>query len=112
MSKQSTLVNSSDAADHRTLPDGVEKVEWAPDTRFRLCGSFTIYLEDHTLGNILKTQLLKDPDVMFVGYRIPHPLENKLEVRLRTSSKEPLICMYEAAEEMKKICSHLKIDFP
>ena len=40
--------------------------------------------EDHTLGVLLRTQLLKDQRVIFAGYKIPHPLERRVEVRIQT----------------------------
>jgi len=46
---------------------------------------FTINKEDHTLGNALKTQLLKDPQVLFADYKIPHPLEAKFVLRIQTT---------------------------
>jgi len=38
--------------------------------------------EDHTLGNMFVKQALKHPDVSYASYRIPHPLQNKLEIYL------------------------------
>ena len=31
-------------------------------------------------------QLLKDPQVLFAGYKIPHPLEAKFVLRVQTTS--------------------------
>lgn len=44
--------------------------------------SLTIPNEDHTLGTILHTELLKDEDVEFAGYRKHHPLEDNIELRV------------------------------
>lgn len=30
-------------------------------------------------------QLLKDPNVLFAGYRVPHPLEHKFLLRIQTT---------------------------
>ena len=30
-------------------------------------------------------QLLKDPQVLFAGYKVPHPLENKFIIRIQTT---------------------------
>ena len=30
-------------------------------------------------------QLLKDPQVLFAGYKVPHPLENKFVLRVQTT---------------------------
>jgi len=47
---------------------------------------FTVNKEDHTLGNMVRAQLLKDPQVIFAGYKCPHPLEHKFILRVQTTS--------------------------
>lgn len=32
------------------------------------------------------SQLLKDPQVLFAGYKLPHPLEHKFVIRIQTTS--------------------------
>lgn len=44
------------------------------------------FQEDHTLGNMIRCQLLKDPKVLFAGYKNPHPLEHKIILRVQTTS--------------------------
>jgi DNA-directed RNA polymerase II subunit RPB11 len=34
----------------------------------------------------LFSQLLKDPRVLFAGYKVPHPLEHKFVIRIQTTS--------------------------
>jgi len=34
---------------------------------------------------VLSRQLLKDPQVIFAGYKIPHPLEHKFVLRIQTT---------------------------
>lgn len=34
----------------------------------------------------LFSQLLKDPNVLFAGYKLPHPLEHKFVIRIQTTS--------------------------
>ena len=48
--------------------------------------SFIFLQEDHTLGNMIRCQLLKDPNVLFAGYKNPHPLEHKIILRIQTTS--------------------------
>ena len=31
--------------------------------------------------------LLNNPDVLFSGYRVPHPLEYKIEIKIQTNGK-------------------------
>ena len=40
-------------------------------------------LSDHTLGNILRMQLLRDSTVTFAAYQIRHPLEYDIYVRVQ-----------------------------
>lgn len=48
------------------------------------CASFQITEEDHTLGNALRYMIMKNPEVEFCGYSIPHPSENLLNLRIQT----------------------------
>ncbi|KAI5804031.1 putative DNA-directed RNA polymerase subunit [Peziza echinospora] len=49
--------------------------------------SFQIDNEDHTLGNALRYIIMKNPQVEFCGYSIPHPSEAKMNVRIQTYGK-------------------------
>jgi DNA-directed RNA polymerase II subunit RPB11 len=35
---------------------------------------------------MVRAQLLKDPQVIFAGYKCPHPLEHKFILRVQTTS--------------------------
>ena len=62
---------------------------------------FDIYLEDHTLGNILQSELLKDLDVVFAGYKRPHPLVNKIIVNVQTNNNsKPTDAMHKAINNL------------
>ena len=50
--------------------------------------SYRIPLEDHTVGDLLRIYLLKNKEVKFAGYRVPHPLDAILEVKVQTSSED------------------------
>lgn len=54
------------------------------DTKNDNAGTFKIEREDHTLANLLRMQLLRDPNVIFVGYRHPHPIEHHILLRVQT----------------------------
>lgn len=66
------------------LGDDEPKLEYTKDTKMTNAGTFVIHKEDHTLGNLLRMQLLRDPKVLFAGYRCPHPLKSIVEVKVRT----------------------------
>uniref|UniRef100_A0A915E098 DNA-directed RNA polymerase I subunit D n=1 Tax=Ditylenchus dipsaci TaxID=166011 RepID=A0A915E098_9BILA len=40
--------------------------------------------EDHTIGNLLKEVICKMKGVEFCGYNVPHPLEDKILLRIQT----------------------------
>ncbi|TKA81144.1 DNA-directed RNA polymerases I and III subunit RPAC2 [Friedmanniomyces simplex] len=46
--------------------------------------SFAFDHEDHTLGNALRYMIMKNPDVEFCGYSIPHPSEAIMNLRIQT----------------------------
>ncbi|KAL5334785.1 DNA-directed RNA polymerase [Aspergillus crustosus] len=46
--------------------------------------SFQFEGEGHTLGNALRYAIMKNPEVEFCGYTIPHPSEAKMNVRIQT----------------------------
>jgi DNA-directed RNA polymerase II subunit RPB11 len=50
---------------------------------------FIFHNATSTLGNLLQTELLRDPNVTFAGYSCPHPLETKMIVTVITSGKNP-----------------------
>ncbi|PWY71567.1 DNA-directed RNA polymerase I and III 14 KDA polypeptide [Aspergillus sclerotioniger CBS 115572] len=46
--------------------------------------SFQFEGEGHTLGNALRYAIMKNPEVEFCGYTIPHPSEMKMNLRIQT----------------------------
>ena len=80
-----------------------EKIVYASDTKVSNAGTFTINKEDHTVGNLLRMQLLRDPKVRFVGYKMPHPLINSLDLKIQTSSSEhqPVDALANAIQDLK-----------
>jgi len=68
------------------LFDGEKKVIIELDTKVPNAALITINKEDHTLGNMIRNQLLKGPHVLFAGYKQPHPLEHKIIIRVQTTA--------------------------
>ncbi|GAM20361.1 hypothetical protein SAMD00019534_035360, partial [Acytostelium subglobosum LB1] len=81
----------------------VESVSDRPD-----CATFIFVDEDHTLGNSLHYVLMKNPKVDFSGYSIPHPSDNKLNLRIQTKGN---VTAQEALEmglkDIKDISNHI-----
>jgi DNA-directed RNA polymerase II subunit RPB11 len=80
-------MNAPETHELFTLPPGKSKVEYEVDSRIEFAGTFTVYLEDHTVGNITRMQLLQDERVRFAGYKAPHPLEHRIQVRIQTNGQ-------------------------
>lgn len=68
------------------LFDGEKKIIIEKDLKVPNAVLFTVNKEDHTIGNMVRAQLLKDPQVIFAGYKCPHPLEHKFVLRVQTTS--------------------------
>ena len=63
------------------------KVKFTKDTKHEHSATFTVLKEDHTLGNLLRMQLLQDNRVLFAGYKVPHPLLYELVLKVRTDGR-------------------------
>lgn len=48
--------------------------------------TFSFYKEDHTLGNLLRNTLIKNKEVEFCAYTVPHPSEPFMNVRIQAVS--------------------------
>jgi len=84
------------------LPEGTPKVVYKPDTKLENAGTFTIMQEDHTVGNLIRMQLHADKHNVFAGYRIPHPLETRLVIKVQTTGvKTPLQSVAHALEDLR-----------
>ncbi|WP_440060243.1 RpoL/Rpb11 RNA polymerase subunit family protein [Thermogladius sp. 4427co] len=67
--------------------------------------------EDHTLGNMIAKEALLDPRVEFSTYRIPHPLQDRMELTIITRQGEDPVKvlvdvinrLVEQVREFKKI---------
>ena len=78
-----------------------------PNTSF-----FTFNKEDHTLGNLLRAQLLQNTNVEFAGYKVPHPLFPTIELRVKTNgSLTPKEAVLTACRELVNDLSILSTEF-
>eukprot|EP01097_Dermamoeba_algensis_P004579 TRINITY_DN296_c0_g1_i4.p1 TRINITY_DN296_c0_g1~~TRINITY_DN296_c0_g1_i4.p1 ORF type:complete len:122 (-),score=26.28 TRINITY_DN296_c0_g1_i4:190-555(-) len=94
-------MNLPDKFDLFVLPEGVKKVELQKDTKIQNAALFTVQKEDHTVGNLIRMQLHRDPEVLFAGYRMPHPLEHKIVVKVQTTpNSEPKRAFNKALTEL------------
>lgn len=75
------------------------------------CLTFVFHNEDHTLGNALRYVLIRNPDVKFCGYSIPHPSETIMNLRLETFGKPASDIFQDAVRNLRSIAEHLRGTF-
>lgn len=80
-------MNAPDRFESFLLGEGEKKVEMKLDTRMPNTSIFHFNKEDHTLGNLLRSKLLSNSHVIFSGYKVPHPLFPKFELRVQTDGE-------------------------
>ena len=61
-----------------------------------------VHGEDHAIGNMIVKEALKHPNVTYAAYRIPHPLQDRLEIYL--SLKEG----FDPVAVFKEVCSNIR----
>lgn len=62
----------------------ISKLTFTSDSKRTNTGTFVLAKEDHTIGNLIRMQLLRDPKVRFSAYRMPHPLIHDCHIRIET----------------------------
>jgi|Transcript_7271 DNA-directed RNA polymerase II subunit RPB11 len=88
---------------------GEVKLEYKADTKVSNAGTFIFQKEDHTVSNLLRMQLLRDPAVRFAGYMMPHPLIHRFDMKIQTSSSTvaPVEVLSAAIEDLANETDHL-----
>ncbi|KAI2057454.1 DNA-directed RNA polymerase II core subunit [Ophidiomyces ophidiicola] len=105
-------MNAPDRFESFVLGPGEKKVEMEPDTRLPSTAIFTFNKEDHTLGNLIRSQLLKSQHVQFAGYKVPHPLVHKFMLRVQTDGTiTPKDAVLAACHELVKDLGTLSREF-
>jgi DNA-directed RNA polymerase II subunit RPB11 len=93
------------------LHGGSRRIHFEPDLKQDKSGTFTIWLEDHTVGHALRKQLLKNPHVLFAGYKVPHPLEHKMVMRVQVSKDSPVAAMKVALRQLAELSLKVCINY-
>jgi DNA-directed RNA polymerase II subunit RPB11 len=88
---------------------GELKITYSSDTKVSNAGTFRFNKEDHTVGNLLRMQLLRDPSVRFAGYIHPHPLVHYIDLKIQTNSSTvaPVEVLSSAIEDLANETDHL-----
>ncbi|KAJ9574589.1 hypothetical protein L9F63_008216, partial [Diploptera punctata] len=60
----------------------------------------------HTIGNALRCIITRYPDVVFCGYTVPHPSENNMHFRIKTTGPPAVDILRRGIEDLEKLCDH------
>ena len=103
-------MNAPSSTEHVHLNDEERKVTVVKDSKIVNGAIFYFAKEDHTLGNALRMSLLRDKEVRFAGYRMPHPLQFVCEVKVQTTSEEvkPIHVVVSAIQALEEEFSQLE----
>ncbi|KEY69384.1 hypothetical protein S7711_05698 [Stachybotrys chartarum IBT 7711] len=66
--------------------------------------SFEFLEEGHTLGNALRYIIMKNPDVEFCAYAIPHPSEAKMNIRIQTYKGTAVDALKKGLTDLQDVC--------
>ncbi|KAI8720840.1 hypothetical protein NCS52_00530000 [Fusarium sp. LHS14.1] len=73
--------------------------------------SFEFVDEGHTLGNALRYIVMKNPDVEFCAYSIPHPSEPKMNIRIQTYSGTAVDALKKGLTDLQDVCDVVADEF-
>ncbi|KAK2768764.1 DNA-directed RNA polymerase II core subunit [Arachnomyces sp. PD_36] len=105
-------MNAPDRFESFVLLPGEKKVEIEPDTRIPSACLFVFNKEDHTLANMIRSRLLTSSHVLFAGYKVPHPLVPKFELRIQTDGQiTPKEALITACHDLVKDLGILSREF-
>lgn len=61
---------------------------------------------------MLKAQLLHNPMVRFAGYKVPHPLEPRVELNIQTTEETtPVKALEEAIQQLQYTANNILTQF-
>ncbi|XP_072040140.1 DNA-directed RNA polymerases I and III subunit RPAC2-like [Amphiura filiformis] len=90
---------------------GVSQSSANEDAADSTCLTFVLHGEDHTLGNALRYVIMKNPEVQFCGYSIPHPTENKVNLRIQTKGSPATDVFNKGLTDLNNVCQHVLSTF-
>ena len=94
-------MNAPDRFELFLLGDEESKLHIEPDTKSPNAVVITFEKEDHTLGNLIRAELLNDPKVLFAAYKVEHPLFARFKMRIQTVEN------YDPKDALKNACNSI-----
>eukprot|EP00160_Parvularia_atlantis_P019927 Unigene8027_Nuclearia_a/m.24643 Unigene8027_Nuclearia_a/g.24643 ORF Unigene8027_Nuclearia_a/g.24643 Unigene8027_Nuclearia_a/m.24643 type:complete len:118 (-) Unigene8027_Nuclearia_a:80-433(-) len=105
-------MNAPDRFELFMVPLGRSKVTVNKNTKFTDAATFIFEAEDHTLGNLLRMRLLENPQVLFAGYKMPHPLEHRFILNVQTRpTTTPEQVLVEAIVSLRSDLDSLRVQY-
>lgn len=94
-------MNAPDRFELFLLGDGESKLQIIPDTKSPNSVVIVFEKEDHTLGNLIRAELLNDSKVLFAAYKVEHPFFARFKLRIQT------IDGYDPKDALKNACNSI-----
>ncbi|OTB00106.1 hypothetical protein M426DRAFT_324517 [Hypoxylon sp. CI-4A] len=92
---------NGDPFEEEEEPQRVRILPGSSDT----AASFEFLKEGHTLGNALRYIIMKNPDVEFCAYAIPHPSEDKMNLRIQTyDTTTATAALAKGLQDLEDLC--------
>ncbi|KAK1998278.1 RBP11-like subunits of RNA polymerase [Colletotrichum falcatum] len=88
-------------------PQRVKILPGSTDT----AASFEFIDEGHTLGNALRYIIMKNPDVEFCAYAIPHPSEAKMNLRIQTYDGTAVSALQKGLKDLQALSDTVAEEF-
>ncbi|XP_050383128.1 uncharacterized protein LOC126799910 [Argentina anserina] len=73
--------------------------------------TFSLIDEDHTFANAIRFTLNQDPRTQFCGYSIPHPSDNRVNIRIQTTGDPAKKVFEDACQDLMVMCQHVSNTF-
>ncbi|KAK7266755.1 hypothetical protein RIF29_19409 [Crotalaria pallida] len=73
--------------------------------------TFSFADEDHTFANSVRFTLNQDPRVTFCGYSIPHPSDNRVNIRVQTTGDPAREVLKDGCQDLMLMCQHVRSTF-
>ena len=87
-------------------------VKCIDDQRQQNASTILVSQQDHTLGNPVRQRLLANPHVRFAGYKKPHPLEERIELKVHTDGvQKPEEAVRLACEQLHTHLGQIQSSF-
>ncbi|SMN18918.1 similar to Saccharomyces cerevisiae YOL005C RPB11 RNA polymerase II subunit B12.5 [Maudiozyma saulgeensis] len=94
-------MNAPDRFELFLLGEGESKLTIDPDTKSPNAIVVLFEKEDHTLGNLIRSELLLDSKVLFAAYKVEHPFFARFKLRIQTTEG------YDPKDALKNACNNI-----